>query len=133
MIELLSLIGMLYLHIVDDYYLQGFLASAKQKDWWKKNYPEELYKNDYIIALIEHAFSWTVAIMSIPAISLLYNYRDNNIGNIVVFSTFFIFNWIVHFIIDNMKANEKSINLITDQTIHILQVFITWFLFIILL
>lgn len=34
MIKLLTLLGMLYLHIVDDYYLQGFLASAKQKEWW---------------------------------------------------------------------------------------------------
>jgi hypothetical protein len=28
-----TLMAMLFLHIVDDYYLQGFLASAKQKSW----------------------------------------------------------------------------------------------------
>jgi hypothetical protein len=64
------LIGMLFFHIADDYYLQGFLASAKQKSWWEKNYPNPLYKNDYIIALVEHAFSWTVMI-HIPII--IYN------------------------------------------------------------
>ena len=53
---ILLLIGMLFFHIVDDYYLQGFLASAKQKSWWEKNNPNPLYKNDYIIALVEHAF-----------------------------------------------------------------------------
>ena len=29
------LILMLFAHIVDDYYLQGWLASAKQKKWWE--------------------------------------------------------------------------------------------------
>ena len=27
------LLGMVFAHIVDDYYLQGWLASTKQKDW----------------------------------------------------------------------------------------------------
>ena len=51
MAEILLLIGMLFCHIVDDYYLQGFLASAKQKSWWEKNNPNPLYKNDYITKL----------------------------------------------------------------------------------
>ena len=46
------LLGMLFLHIVDDYYLQGFLASAKQKSWWEKNEPNKMYSKDYIIALL---------------------------------------------------------------------------------
>ena len=33
------LIIMIFLHIVDDFYLQGVLAKFKQKDWWKENYP----------------------------------------------------------------------------------------------
>ena len=40
---------MIFCHIVDDYYLQGWLASAKQKSWWETNAPDELYKNDYKI------------------------------------------------------------------------------------
>ena len=44
-------LSMLFCHIVDDYYLQGWLASAKQKGWWRKNSPELLYKNDYVMAL----------------------------------------------------------------------------------
>ena len=31
---------MIFCHIVDDYYLQGWLASAKQKVFWKENAPE---------------------------------------------------------------------------------------------
>lgn len=57
--ETILLLCMLFCHIVDDYYLQGWLASAKQKSWWEKNAPNPLYKNDYIVALYEHAFSWT--------------------------------------------------------------------------
>ena len=47
-LKIILLLGMLFCHIVDDYYLQGWLASAKQKSWWEKNAPDELYKNDYI-------------------------------------------------------------------------------------
>lgn len=35
---------MIFCHIIDDYNLQGWLASAKQKEWWKKNAPEKLYE-----------------------------------------------------------------------------------------
>lgn len=48
------LITMIFCHIVDDYYLQGWLASAKQKSWWKKNAPDDLYKHDYLMALFMH-------------------------------------------------------------------------------
>ena len=53
------LLLMIFLHIVDDYYLQGWLASAKQKKYWQDNAPEKLYKYDYDWALIMHSFSWT--------------------------------------------------------------------------
>ena len=42
---------MLYCHILDDFCLQGILASLKQKSWWEENYPNKLYKYDYIISL----------------------------------------------------------------------------------
>lgn len=70
-LKLFLLLGMLFLHLVDDYYLQGWLASAKQKSWWEKNSPDKLYSHDYIMALCEHAFSWTFMIMLIPAV---FNY-----------------------------------------------------------
>ena len=128
MIKLLTLLGMLYLHIVDDYYLQGFLASAKQKEWWTKNYPDDLYKHDYIIALIEHGFSWTIAVMTIPAISLLYrNITDWN--HTLLFAVVFLVNWFMHCCIDDLKANKKCVSLVTDQILHFDQVYITWFIF----
>lgn len=51
------LITMIFCHIVDDYYLQGWLASAKQRSWWEKNAPDNLYKHDYLMALFMHSFS----------------------------------------------------------------------------
>lgn len=130
MLKIFLLFAMLFLHIVDDYYLQGILASMKQKKWWEENAPDELYKKDYIIALLEHAFSWTFMIMLIPAIYILIN----NIHGMHTYYFFVFFvNWVVHCKIDDLKANQKSINLIQDQMVHILQVTVTWFFFILLL
>ena len=51
---LFVIILMIFCHIVDDYYLQGWLASAKQKQWWKDNAPDKLYRFDY--ALLQLVF-----------------------------------------------------------------------------
>ena len=127
MSKLIVLIFMLYMHIIDDYKIQGILASMKQKDWWKKNAPDEIYQNDYLMALYEHAFCWTVSI-NIPILvySLLCNVHINRVQFIL---TFFCM-WMIHAIVDNLKANDHFINLITDQIIHILQVISCWLLFV---
>lgn len=115
------LLIMIFLHIVDDYYLQGILANMKQKDWWNKNSPQLLYRYDYLWALIMHSFSWTFMIM-LPIMYL------NNFEVSHVFMAIFIFNTIIHGFTDNLKANVKQINLIQDQIIHIIQIIITWWL-----
>lgn len=114
---------MIFCHIVDDYYLQGWLASAKQKTWWKKNAPDPLYKYDYIIALIEHAFSWTFMI-HLPIIILVVLKIIN--VNTFIFIELFIWNWFCHSLIDNLKANQMKINLIQDQIVHIIFIILTW-------
>lgn len=118
-IKVLALTAMIFCHIVDDYYLQGWLASAKQKMWWKKNAPDELYKYDYIAALFMHSFSWTFMIMLVPTIYVLL---VGGIWSPVVF----VANLVIHMIVDDMKANRKKINLIQDQSIHMIQIFATW-------
>ncbi len=120
--EIILLLEMLFCHIVDDYYLQGWLASAKQKTWWEKNSSNPLYKNDYLMALIEHAFSWTCMI-HLPIIALMV--LSGIYANIYLFVLLFVINWTVHIITDNAKANQLRINLIQDQLIHILQIVIT--------
>lgn len=115
---------MIFCHIVDDYYLQGWLASAKQKEWWKKNAPEEMYKRDYILALIMHSFSWSFMIM-LP-IALYYGFDVS-----VMFIVTLILNVIIHALVDDLKANHKLINLWVDQIIHLLQIALTALIFIV--
>ena len=119
--NILILLTMIFLHIVDDYYLQGILASMKQKAWWKENAPEPLYKYDYIVALMEHAFSWTFMIM-LP-VGIYTVFYDKPIVFIIIL---FLINWSIHSIVDHLKANVKVISLVTDQVIHILQIIVTW-------
>lgn len=125
-IGILLLIAMLYMHIVDDYRHQGILAQMKQRDWWKENAPDELYKNDYIMALFEHAFSWTVAI-HIPVIVYLYL----NTGSLNAYLIgLFVLMWVMHAVVDHLKANRHSINLVTDQVFHICQILLVWIVYI---
>jgi hypothetical protein len=117
------LLLMLFLHIIDDYKLQGILANMKQKKWWleHKDY-KELYKNDYLIAMAEHSFSWTFMIMLPIAIYLNFNIDH--------WLHAYIINMLIHACVDDLKANRFKINLITDQLIHIMQIIITWAAFV---
>ena len=125
----LLLIGMIFLHIIDDFHLQGMFKDLKQKIWWTKNVPDKKYKNDYIIALFEHSFSWTFSIMIIPAIYML-KYSTYDLLNLL-FICFFMLNITIHAIIDDYKANKLKLNLIQDQLIHFIQIIVTWITFII--
>lgn len=116
---------MIFCHIVDDYYLQGWLASAKQKTWWEQNVPDKMYKHDYIVALFMHSFSWTFMMMLVP---IIYTCTFSGIWNPLLF----IANVMVHMFVDNLKANEMKINLIQDQGIHLLQILWTWICMIVL-
>lgn len=134
--KIIMLFGMIFCHIVDDYYLQGWLASAKQEEWWKENAPNKLYKYDYIMALFMHSFSWSFMIMIIPIIYALTSKFATNISDINIISGqiifAFIINLIMHMFTDNAKANLRKINLIQDQLIHIIQLIITWLYFIVI-
>jgi hypothetical protein len=112
------LLLMIFCHIVDDYYLQGWLASAKQKKWWEKNAPDKLYKFDYIMALACHSFSWAFMIMLPIAFATSWN-----LGWLFLA---YPINMGIHMFVDDLKANKLKINLITDQLIHLTQIGITF-------
>ena len=117
MIKLLLL--MIFAHIVDDYYLQGILASMKPKKWWEKQEGyKSLYKNDYKMALLMHSMSWSIMIL-LPVMFIL---NTNQYALFVIF----IINTFIHYHIDDLKANKLQINLMFDQTIHIMQIIATW-------
>ena len=109
---------MIFYHVIADYNLQGWLASAKQKSYWKENAPDEMYKHDYICALVMHSFSWTFMIM----LPLMYAVGFK-VNSFLLF--LFISNVLMHAITDNFKANTKVINLWQDQLIHMYQIVIT--------
>ncbi len=116
---------MIFCHIVDDFYLQvGILAKMKQRLWWKeqKEY-DDIYKYDYIIALVLHSFSWAFMIV----IPLLI------VGNTTLLLIISIpTNMIIHCFIDNLKCNKHKISLVADQCAHLGQIFITWLVWVVL-
>ena len=130
MYKVLLLLAMIFLHIVDDYYLQGWLASAKQKSWWQQNAPDELYKYDYIMALFMHSFSWAFMIMIVPSVYALIT--TANVGTVsLAIALVFLTNMSIHMAVDNAKANLKKINLVQDQLLHLVQIAATWLSFVV--
>lgn len=118
----MTILFMIYFHILDDFMLQGILASMKQKNWWtaQEGY-KPLYKYDYIVALLIHSFSWAFMIM-LPIVILL----DFDVSMFII--ALFI-NMIIHCIVDDLKANKGKINLVIDQSIHIVQIVVTGLIF----
>ena len=130
MYKILLLLTMIFLHIVDDYYLQGWLASAKQKSYWEQNAPDKLYKHDYIMALFMHSFSWAFMIMVVPSVYTLINTTNIDNASLAIVLVF-LTNLCVHMVVDNSKANLKKINLVQDQSYHLAQIIITWIAFVV--
>lgn len=126
---ILILLSMLFCHIVDDYYLQGWLASAKQKSWWKENAPDKLYKNDYIMALFMHSFSWSFMIMVPIIVYILSSGAELKEWLVIPYFA----NMAIHAIVDDLKANKRVINLVQDQIVHLIQILVTWIAFVILM
>ena len=116
------LVLMLLGHLVADYTLQGWLADGKQESWWKKmcggKIPDK-YKNDYIAALYCHALYWSIFICA-PF------YASEHFLSAIILNT------TVHAIVDDLKANQKMINLVQDQLIHFVQILLTFAVLIIL-
>ena len=123
----LLLLSMIFCHIVDDYYLQvGILSNLKQKSWWKDNAPDDMYKNDYIVGLLMHSFSWAFMVMLPISVYMLLHGIELN-GNYIIP---YLLNMVIHAIVDDLKANKKKLNLMQDQSIHLVQIVITWIIFI---
>ena len=123
---------MILCHIIADYSLQGWLASAKQEDWWKKQEGyNDFYKNDYKMALFMHSFSWAFMIMLVPSVYTLITTTNINNASLAI-ALVFLTNLCIHMVVDNSKANLKKINLVQDQLNHLAQILITWVAFVVL-
>lgn len=123
---IIMLFVMFWLHLIDDFHLQGLLGDLKQKSWWKKNYPNELYKDDWEFALFEHSFSWSFTTHIPLLIISLYSYYANGyLYALWLYVWCIVFNTVFHMIIDNSKANKLEISLSIDQILHIAQIVIS--------
>lgn len=114
------LASMLFMHVVDDYYLQGILANLKQRSYWEEHAPDHMYRYDYLVALLMHSLSWSFCIM-LPAVASRGFAWNSDV------TALFAFNIVVHTVVDDAKANRRKINLITDQAIHLVQILMTFF------
>ena len=121
---------MIFMHIIDDYYLQGILSQMKQKKWWEEYVAKDKqYRFDYIIALIMHGFSWSFMI-HIPIIIMYIVYGLLELSKFIALSI--VINAIIHSIIDDLKCNKFKINLVEDQQLHMMQIILIFFVFIII-
>ena len=118
MSKIFLILSMIFCHIVDDYYLQGWLAQAKQRKFWRENAPQRMYRNDYIMALAMHSMSWSFMILLPVAVR-----QGFDVG--VWFLVAFTINAIIHAVTDHAKANMLKINLVQDQIVHLMQIIIT--------
>lgn len=111
------LLFMILLHIIDDFVLQPIsLSNLKQKKWWKKQegYSDK-YKDDYKVALAIHSISWSIMI-HIPLVIMF-----PSLGQLALLISFIV-NAVIHYFIDDLKANKLKINLFEDQMVHFWQI-----------
>lgn len=126
--EIRILLLMVLCHIIDDFVLQPIcLSKLKQKEWWdrqlenKTSKEKKLYANDYKTALFIHALSWSIMI-SLPLIFM------TDIQGIIL--PMVALNTMIHYLVDDTKANDYLINLTADQTTHILQILVYWLIYV---
>ena len=115
-IAIAVLVGMFLCHLLADYPLQGWLAQAKAKSYWANSAKDN--RNDWIAALAGHAIMWGILVMAPVAIASNFQ--------LDWFWVALPINIVLHYIIDNQKANKRQINLIQDQCLHVVQILITW-------
>lgn len=121
--EFLVIILMILGHLIADYTLQGWLAQAKQKTYWASF--DKKYKYDYIPALICHSTYWAIVVF---APIMFFSWETLN-----WFWLALPINIVIHYIVDDLKANQLKINLIVDQVIHLIQIIVTWTLWMVLI
>ena len=122
------LLFMILLHIIDDFVLQPIsLSNLKQKKWWEKQegYSDK-YKDDYKVALAIHSISWSIMI-HIPLVIMF-----PSLGQLALLISFIV-NAVIHYYIDDLKANKLKINLFEDQMVHFCQICTTLSVIMILL
>ncbi len=119
----------LVMHIIADYMLQtDLMAKAKQRKWWKDNYPDPLYRFDWLVILALHSFEWSFCVM-LPAVVCKIMQIGHNTIIVAVTFILLVVNTVVHMFVDNLKANKFAISLLEDQAWHFVQIVVTFVCF----
>ena len=83
------------------------------------------YNDDYKIAMLLHSFSWSV--ITFMPVFIMYRGHlglgDWQAGVIIGVNS------MIHYWIDDKKCNWRSINLVQDQILHLLQILLTLLIF----
>ena len=120
--DIIIFLAMIFAHIFADFIFQNnFMATYKQKSNWVKyiSASNGLYKNDYKVVLFVHSFSWAF----ITYLPLLYYECYLYYAILVILQT------PIHAYIDHVKCNLLKINLVTDQTLHLVQIILPFILY----
>ena len=125
---------MLFVHVIWDFRVQGILADMKCKRWWREqalhppvyyrtdvHYTPEMYSRDYIAGLLIHGFEWSAAVH----LPILIFVSPDIVFSSLIFPVSIVINGAVHAFIDHLKCNRLSIDLNTDQFLHLVQLTVT--------
>ena len=116
--KVFTFLWMLFMHVLDDFHLQGILANMKQKKWWNEQTSDPKYRCDYLMALAMHSISWSFCVMLPIAVYLGFQCDYG-------FALWFVLNAAIHGVVDDMKANRHRIDLVEDQAVHLWQIIVT--------
>ena len=124
----------LLLHFIADFSLQGILGKLKQKGFWSNhaNFNDEpvecrakwcdgFYHHDWVPCLFAHSMMWSV----FTFLPLLFLQNCEGQFWRRAFELTVLANALVHAVVDDLKCNRYKINLAVDQLIHLLQIFLT--------
>lgn len=111
---------MVFLHIVDDFYLQGILMKMKQKRG----------NRDYIVALLIHGYSWSFMV-HLPFIGIML--LCNAFGYVTMVIINMIIHAAIHAVIDHLKENMRTLDFVDEQIGHLAQVIVIWTVMVLIL
>ena len=134
---------MIFMHFIGDVYLQGnSLSNAKRREYWERIEQKTGVKHPYshICFLMLHSFLWSFTTL-LPILLKIIFYQMLIISGLIPepssFQNLILFylaavsvNTLAHGFIDNAKSNLKQIGEIQDQILHIIQITVTFILYV---
>lgn len=119
-LKIMVLFCMIFCHIIGYFRLLGFFGKVKKGLWWGD---EDKYKNDRMVVLLEHGFSWSF-IMHLPIFVLALISGNGLVMQVLPISI--IAQAIAHSCFSNEKDNSQINSLLEDQVLHFVLTIGAW-------